>query len=181
MAIQSNGAPLLESSSSDRTEIIIQAPRPTFIINSTFASYLMLPQTPAPALGFHYSQQAQQAEFGWRTRATLQARQTSAAQAGHELLLRQSLCSLTHHTPLRAHLPRCWQHVALHSHQRLKISRRFNTGGISSPNLSAAEMTVASPERTGRCSWVTISAPLLRVCQWLHYSVQSAKAFRDAI
>lgn len=52
MAIQSNGASILESSSSDRTEIIIQAPRPTFIINSTFASYLMLPQTPAPALAF---------------------------------------------------------------------------------------------------------------------------------
>lgn len=82
---------------------------------------------------------------------------------------------------LRALLPHCWQNAALYSHWMLKTSRRFNTGRIFRPNLSAAETTVTSPECTGSCSWVTTSAPLWWVCQWLHYSVQNANVFRDAI
>lgn len=163
MAIQSNGACILRSSSSKRTEVIIQAPSTTFIINSTFASYLMLPHTPAPALAF--------------TTADMQSTQSLAG--GHRLLSKQGSPLLhglatslgcrkacgplsTAHCLallLRALLPRSWQHVALYSYWTRKAFRRFNTGRISRPNPSAAETMVASPERTGSCSWVTTSAP----------------------
>lgn len=101
------------------------------------------------SFSFHCSQQAQQAEFGWRLGAPLQAGQSRSARAGHRLPLQQSLCSLFHHTlPGSAAQSPFTQLLRLSAATECWKYLEDSTGRSSRPNLLAAETTVAPQEAT---------------------------------